>query len=208
MAGRSPPRQQPDSHGSLVQEEEGPGGAGQRKKSCTRRKKGLIQERINRRGRKQARRHPAMKDPTRYRPESYPLIVEQAVTWGDMDAHGHVNNVVYFRYMENARVEFYRRIGKYEFEERTGITLVVKSTGCRYISSLSFPDRIAIGARVTEMNNEQILMQYIVVNAGTNQVAALGEATIVAVRVADNSKVPFPEELKARIRDLQPAAGT
>ncbi|HNQ00803.1 MAG TPA: thioesterase family protein [Syntrophales bacterium] len=149
-----------------------------------------------------------MKDPTRYRPESYPLIVEQAVTWGDMDAHGHVNNVVYFRYMENARVEFYRRIGKYEFEERTGITLVVKSTGCRYISSLSFPDRIAIGARVTEMNNEQILMQYIVVNAGTNQVAALGEATIVAVRVADNSKVPFPEELKARIRDLQPAAGT
>jgi len=149
-----------------------------------------------------------MKDPTRYRPESYPLIVEQAVTWGDMDAHGHVNNVVYFRYMENARVEFYRRIGKYEFEERTGITLVVKSTGCRYISSLSFPDRIAIGARVTEMNNEQILMQYIVVNAGTNQVAALGEATIVAVRVADNSKVPFPEELKARIGDLQPAAGT
>ena len=149
-----------------------------------------------------------MKDPTRYRPESYPLIVEQAVTWGDMDAHGHVNNVVYFRYMENARVEFYRRIGKYEFEGRTGITLVVKSTGCRYISSLSFPDRIAIGARVTEMNNEQILMQYIVVNAGTNQVAALGEATIVAVRVADNSKVPFPEELKARIRDLQPAAGT
>ena len=149
-----------------------------------------------------------MKDPTRYRPESYPLIVEQAVTWGDMDAHGHVNNVVYFRYMENARVEFYRRIGKYEFEERTGITLVVKSTGCRYISSLSFPDRIAIGARVTEMNNEQILMQYIVVNAGTNQVAALGEATIVAVRVADNSKVPFPEELKARIRGLQPAAGT
>ncbi|HNS54031.1 MAG TPA: thioesterase family protein [Syntrophales bacterium] len=136
------------------------------------------------------------------------MIVEQAVTWGDMDAHGHVNNVVYFRYMENARVEFYRRIGKYEFEERTGITLVVKSTGCRYISSLSFPDRIAIGARVTEMNNEQILMQYIVVNAGTNQVAALGEATIVAVRVADNSKVPFPEELKARIRDLQPAAGT
>jgi len=92
----------------------------------------------------------------RYRLEHYPLIIEQVVTWGD--------NVIYFRYMENARVEFYRRIGKYElkflaprcqefrnlrngfifllcsltpqqaagnaraivFEERTGITLVVK----------------------------------------------------------------------------------
>jgi len=149
-----------------------------------------------------------MKDPSRYRPESYPLIVEQAVAWGDMDAHGHVNNVVYFRYMENARVEFYRRIGKYEFEERTGVTLVVKSTGCRYLSPLACFDRISIGARVTEMNDEQILMQYIIVNAGTKQVAALGEATIAALRIADNTKVPFPEELKARIRGLQPAAGT
>jgi acyl-CoA thioester hydrolase len=139
----------------------------------------------------------------RYRLEQYPLIVEQAVTWGDMDAHGHVNNVVYFRYMENARVEFYRRIGKYEFEERTGITLVVKSTSCRYIAALSCPDRISIGARVTSMDDEQILMQFIVVNTGTSQVAALGEATIVALQTRDNSKVPFPEELKASILKLQ-----
>ena len=139
----------------------------------------------------------------RYRLEHYPLIIEQVITWGDMDAHGHVNNVVYFRYMENARVEFYRRIGKYEFEERTGITLVVKSTSCRYIASLSCPDRISIGARVTDIDDEQILMQYIIVNAGTNQVAALGEATIVSLQVGDSSKVPFPDELKARILELQ-----
>jgi acyl-CoA thioester hydrolase len=139
----------------------------------------------------------------RYRLEHYPLTIEQVVTWGDMDAHGHVNNVVYFRYMENARVEFYRRIGKYDFEERTGITLVVKSTGCRYIASLSCPDRISIGARVTDINDEQILMQYIIVNAGTNQVAALGEAAIVALQAGDGSKVPFPDELKARILELQ-----
>jgi acyl-CoA thioester hydrolase len=137
----------------------------------------------------------------RYRLVHYPLIIEQTVTWGDMDAHGHVSNVVYFRYMENARIEFYRRIGKYELEARTGVTLVVKSTSCRYIASLSCPDRISIGARVTEMNDEQILMQYIVVNTGINQVAALGEAAIVALKSGD--RVPFPEELKARIQELQ-----
>lgn len=139
----------------------------------------------------------------RYRLEHYPLIIEQDVTWGDMDAHGHVNNVVYFRYMENARVEFYRRIGKYEFEERTGITLVVKSTSCRYIASLSCPDRISIGARVTDMNDEQILMQYLIVNAGTSQVAAIGEAAIVALQAIDSCRVEFPEEMKRNILDLQ-----
>lgn len=158
---------------------------------------------LNRTGRDPPRRPFLMPDPMRYRLEHYPLIIEQVVTWGDMDAHGHVNNVIYFRYMENARVEFYRRIGKYEFEERTGITLVVKSTSCRYIAPLSCPDRISIGARVADINDEQILMQYIIVNAGTNQVAALGEAAIVALKAGDRSRVPFPEELRARILELQ-----
>jgi len=139
----------------------------------------------------------------RYRIDAYPLIVEQAVTWGDMDAHGHVNNVVYFRYMENARVEYYRRIGKYEFEEKTGITLVVKTASCRYVSTLSCPDRISIGARVSEMNDEQIIMQYIIVNSGTKQLAALGEAAIVALQIKDNSRVAFPAELRQAILELQ-----
>ena len=142
-----------------------------------------------------------MKDPMRYRMESYPLIFEQTVAWGDMDAHGHVNNVVYFRYMENARVEFYRRIDKYEFEKRTGVTLVVKSTGCRFVSPLSWPDRIAVGARVARMSDEGMLMQYLVVNAASSQVAALGEAEIVAL--ASGDRTAFPEELKERIREYQ-----
>jgi acyl-CoA thioester hydrolase len=144
-----------------------------------------------------------MNDPTRYRVESYPLIVEQTVAWGDMDAHGHVNNVVYFRYMENARVEFYRQIGKYEFEKRTGVTLVVKSTGCRFVAPLSWPDRIAVGARVARLSDEGMLMQYLVVNAASSQVAALGESEIVALKVADGTRIPFPQELRDRISEMQ-----
>ena len=30
----------------------------------------------------------------------------QVIRWGDMDAFGHVNNTVYFRYMEQARIEW------------------------------------------------------------------------------------------------------
>jgi acyl-CoA thioesterase FadM len=52
------------------------------------------------------------------------------------------------------------------------------------------------------MSDEQILMQYIIVNAGTSQVAAIGEVAIVALKSGD--RVPFPEVLKARIRELQP----
>jgi hypothetical protein len=33
-------------------------------------------------------------------------ITKMPIRWGDMDAYGHVNNTVYFRYMEQARVEW------------------------------------------------------------------------------------------------------
>ena len=36
--------------------------------------------------------------------EQYPVILEQPVAWGDMDAFGHVNNVMYYRYIESARL--------------------------------------------------------------------------------------------------------
>lgn len=133
----------------------------------------------------------------------YPVVIEQSVTWGDMDANGHVNNVEYFRYMENARVEYYRRIGKYEFERETGITLVLKSTTCNYLAPLAYPDRIAVGARVKVISARQMVMTYVVMDRERNNVAALGEATIVALKVEDKTKVPIPEIFQRRIRDLQ-----
>ena len=33
------------------------------------------------------------------------------VRWGDMDAMGHVNNAVYFRYLETVRIDWFRSIG-------------------------------------------------------------------------------------------------
>ena len=36
----------------------------------------------------------------------YPIIHIQPVAWGDMDAFGHVNNVLYYRYMESARIRY------------------------------------------------------------------------------------------------------
>jgi acyl-CoA thioester hydrolase len=41
----------------------------------------------------------------------YPVVVEIPVAWGDMDYFRHVNNIVFFRYFESARIEYLERIG-------------------------------------------------------------------------------------------------
>ena len=41
----------------------------------------------------------------------YPLVYTQHVAWGDMDAFGHVNNVMYYRYVESARLAYIEHTG-------------------------------------------------------------------------------------------------
>ncbi len=43
--------------------------------------------------------------------DGYPIVVTTMVGWGDMDANHHVNNVVYFRYIEHARLHYFRELG-------------------------------------------------------------------------------------------------
>ena len=46
-------------------------------------------------------------------PERKKLVhtMQMPIRWGDMDAMGHVNNTLYFRYLEVARIEWFRTIG-------------------------------------------------------------------------------------------------
>jgi acyl-CoA thioesterase FadM len=43
--------------------------------------------------------------------EGYPVVIEVPVAWGEMDAFGHLNNIVYFRYFESARIAYFHKIG-------------------------------------------------------------------------------------------------
>ena len=46
-------------------------------------------------------------------PERKKLVHQMVIPirWGDMDAMGHVNNTVYFRYLETVRIDWFRSIG-------------------------------------------------------------------------------------------------
>jgi YbgC/YbaW family acyl-CoA thioester hydrolase len=79
---------------------------------------------------------------------AYPVVVRQAVVWGEMDSYRHVNNVVYFRYFENARLEYFRRLDWPDFEAQTGIGPILAATQARFRRALTYPDTIAITARL------------------------------------------------------------
>ena len=107
----------------------------------------------------------------------YPVIHEQPVAWGDMDAFGHVNNVMYYRYIESARIRYMDQLNIFQQDVYT----VVASNPCKYIRPVFYPDQLKIGVRVEEIRNSAFRMSYLLCSEVQQTVVALGEAVIVCV---------------------------
>jgi acyl-CoA thioester hydrolase len=133
----------------------------------------------------------------------YPVIIELPVVWGEMDSYRHVNNAVYFRYFESARLEYFRRLGWFEFEEQTGVGPILAATSARFRRPLTYPDTIHVAARVSAVEEDRFTMQYRLVSRKLGAVAAEGTGTIVTYHYARGTKTPVPEELRRRISELE-----
>src|SRR5262252_7581242 len=102
----------------------------------------------------------------------FPVVVELPVVWGEMDAYRHVNNVVYFRYFESARLEYFRRLGWFEYERETGIGPILAATQARFRKPLTYPDTISVGARVAHLGVDRFTIDHFLVSHGQGVVAA------------------------------------
>ena len=128
-----------------------------------------------------------------------PVIFEQNVAWGDMDAFGHVNNAVYYRYIESARICYFEALNIFQQD----IYTVVASSQCQYLRPLFYLDQLKIGARVEEMRSSAIRMNYILWSGQQQNIAARCEAVIVCVDKLNLQKIPMPENIRQNIKQIE-----
>ena len=133
----------------------------------------------------------------------FKVVIDQPVDWGDMDSFAHVNNVVYFRYFENARVEYFRRIGWWDYMTTTGIGPIVASTQARFRRPVKYPDTLRAGAKVVSFAADRFTIRHVLVSQSTGEMVTEGDAVVVCIDYRNNVKVPVPEELKRRIEELE-----
>lgn len=134
---------------------------------------------------------------------NYPISIEIPVAWGEMDAFQHVNNVVYFRYLESARIAYFRELGLIDIMERTGVGPILASVQCRFKIPLTFPDTVSVGVRVSEIGPDRFTMEYAVMSQRLGKIAAVGSGVIVSYSYREKEKTPLPAEVKRRIQKLE-----
>ena len=129
----------------------------------------------------------------------FPATLEIDVAWGEMDAAQHVNNAVYLRYFESARLAYFRLVGFDGFAG--GVDPILAAITCQYKMPLTYPDRVTAGARLLRgsLTDTSFDMQQIVVGHAAGRVAAVGTASIVCYDYGTRQRAPLPADLRAHL---------
>lgn len=128
----------------------------------------------------------------------FPVVIELPVQWGEQDAFGHVNNAVFFRWYESARIAYLTAVGlNKERPEEPGPILAAIS--CDYLQQLRFPDRVLIGTRVPKIGNTSMAIEHAVYSTAQQRLVARGTSTIVLFDYALQKSFRVPDELRAAI---------
>ena len=133
-------------------------------------------------------------------PENKKLVYETsfAVKWGDMDAMGHVNNAMYFKYMEHARVDWFSQIGFLLLPNGQGP--VIANAFCNFKRQLKYPDNVLLKMYVSDPARATFdtwtTMERV---SEPGVLCAAGGATVIWIDTARQKAASLPEALSALV---------
>ena len=124
--------------------------------------------------------------------------VEQIpIRWGDMDAMQHVNNVNYFRYMEQARLGWIETLR--DIINAEGLGTVIVSTTCNYRKPLVYPGTVEVRVMIGRVGGSSVTTLYEMRLQGSDEVYADGSAVAVWINMKSGKAVRVPLGLRERM---------
>jgi acyl-CoA thioester hydrolase len=125
------------------------------------------------------------------------------VRWGDMDAQGHVNNAVYFTYLESARVGLIRNTGYKGKQAGDAEGPALVTTSCDFKRQVVYPATLDVGARVERVGRRSFEMIYGIFVHGTDQLVASARSVNAWANYAAEQAVELPDWFRAALAEYQ-----
>lgn len=132
--------------------------------------------------------------------KSTPVVLSLPVLWGDMDSANHVNNLIYLRWSETARIRLFETMMDISFTGEKGPILGWHD--CKYIFPMTYPDTAVIAARVSEIENDRFSIETRIFSERYNRIAALSFQTIIPYDYVSLKKIPLPPEWVSKLQTL------
>jgi acyl-CoA thioester hydrolase len=127
-----------------------------------------------------------------------------SVRFRDCDAMGHVNHAVYFTYLEQCRLMYWR--------ELTGTSsphtrVIIARAECDYRSPAHFGDELEVRLDIDEIGRSSFTLVYAIVKAGGDQLVASGKTVMVSYDYEKGAPVPLPDTTRDLLQQVKHRGG-
>ena len=118
--------------------------------------------------------------------------------WGEMDALGHMNNVSYFRYFEQARISWFDAL---EIDYRPGSEGPILGTlSCKYVKPAVYPADIEVTTYVGKPGRSSFMMFHEMFRVGDPAILyAEAQAVMVWIDIAHGKSRPLPDWMRKEL---------
>ncbi|MBN1994397.1 MAG: acyl-CoA thioesterase [Anaerolineae bacterium] len=134
--------------------------------------------------------------------EGFRHILPIEVRFRDLDAFGHVNNVVILTYVETGRLRYLLDLGlRQPGGGWNDIAFILAHLDCDFRKPVFYGQRVEVGSRVMEIKNSSLLMEHRVEADG--QLVAEGYGVLVHYNYAAGQSMPISAEMRARVEAFE-----
>ncbi|HTQ37400.1 MAG TPA: acyl-CoA thioesterase [Pirellulales bacterium] len=140
----------------------------------------------------------------KFTPDQFRVLFDWPVQWGDQDLFGHVNNTVYFRWFESARVDYLHRLGMARLHGDEALGPILAHIGCNFRRQLQYPDTVRIGTHITHIGRTSMTIEQALWSTAQNlALAADVTSTIVLFDYNPQKPIHVPENIRRQIEELE-----
>ncbi|MFK7995160.1 MAG: acyl-CoA thioesterase [Granulosicoccus sp.] len=122
--------------------------------------------------------------------------VQFPVRWGDMDALGHINNIVYFQYFEIVRLQWYEQAGFLPLGSSTEGTVIVDNHAL-YLKPVVYPAFITVRMGGHSPGRSSFISTYTLTIE--DELYTSGSAKVVWIDTTTGKSVPLPDAVRASL---------
>jgi acyl-CoA thioester hydrolase len=122
--------------------------------------------------------------------------------WMDNDAYGHVNNVVYYAWIDTAVNRWLLDHGLLDIAG-SPVVGIVAETACRYLSQIAYPDTVTVGLSVAKLGRSSVRYDIGIFRADEETASAEAHFVHVYVDRASMRPVPIPDAIRAALETIR-----
>jgi acyl-CoA thioester hydrolase len=132
------------------------------------------------------------------RAEDFTVWLTLQIRWGDMDALGHLNNSVFFTFVESGRIDYFHTLGVATTRAEGPEGFVLAHAACDFLAQLHYPGEVRVGTRIRAFGRSSIHFEQALYSG--DRLAAVAHAVCAWFDFERQKAAPVPQAVRAMVR--------